>query len=104
MPIDAVGKGLVIGSSISITVTIAQVIPEGAGIKNGYGLLARATIPGGNSIFTTVPKTAISSHAVGATPTLTGTVTGFTNAGTFCTVAEPDGNTISVPCALVTAT
>jgi hypothetical protein len=94
MPIDSAGKGLLVGSTVTLTPTITSIEHGGehAVIKPGAGY---------HAIYLRQQMSA--GLSVGSTPTLTGTVQGFTRGGAACIVLLPDQNRIEVPCVSVTA-
>jgi hypothetical protein len=94
MGVDINGKGFLVGSTVSVTGTVNLVLNQ----------LARVKLPSGAHVYTNSPKTSVSAYAVGSTPTLSGTVIGFTNGGLSCTIQEADGNLISALNSTVVAT
>lgn len=93
MAVDSTGKGFIVGSTISVTPTVAA-------LANG-GQQAVVTMPNGKKYYTNNPKT--STYSAGATPTISGTVVGFIDGSLTALVKEADGNIIGIPCANCTA-
>lgn len=99
MAVDINGKGILIGTTVTVVPTITAVLPYSVN-----GQQAQIKLPSGATDFTNIPKDNQASYAVGSTPSLTGVVVGFTNGGQNCTFKEADGNFINEVCAKVTAT
>jgi hypothetical protein len=99
MPVDINGKGILIGTTVTVSATVTAVLPYSVN-----GQQAQIKLPSGATRFTNIPKDNQASYAVASTPSLTGVVVGFTNSGQNCTFKETDGNLINEVCSKVTAT
>jgi hypothetical protein len=82
-----------VGGTLSVPVTIVSVTP-----------LPTVTVKLSDGSFEFINQLKSAPYILAATPTLTGTVVGFTNAGTVAIVKEADGNLLSIPTVLGTAT
>jgi hypothetical protein len=91
--VDSTGKGVAVGGTLSVVATVISVIP-----------LPLVTVKLPDNSFRTIMQQKSAPYTIGATPTLSGTVLGFVNAGNTAIVKESDGNLLTVPLASATAT
>ncbi len=90
---DSAGKGVVIGSTLTLAGTVSSIIHGGSH--------AQVTFPDGRIVQTRQQKS--SPYTAGGAASLSGTVVGFTDGGRTAIVKEADTNLVTMTCALATA-